>query len=145
MAKLLKGGDTTLSLSQGGVELVLIKDIADSNVVVEVDTIDEDHLGHSGPDIDDYFNGCSGDFEMHLDSDGYLQLFMAVTLRAQNRTPNLSFDISIILSFPSGQTRLVTFRDVKFKPFNLANPNRKQHVKGKVQWRCGDLPAVIAM
>jgi hypothetical protein len=147
MAKLIKGGDCSFSMSMAGVVQLGIKDIEDVNLTLEVETIKEQHLGKSGPDVDDVFDGYSLDFSMHMDSDAALQLALAIQQRAANRSPytNYTFDFSGVFAFPSGLNRLVTFNDLKFKPLKVAIPNRKQHVKFNLQAEGGQPPSVMAI
>jgi|SRR5579863_9373010 len=145
MAKLLKGGDCSFSMSEAGVVQLGIRDVEDVTLTLEVETIEEQHLGKTGPDIDDVFDGYSLDFTMHMDSDAALQLGLDIAGRASNRAPltNVTFDFSGVFAFPNGQNRLVTFNDLKFKPISIGLPNRKQHVKVKFQARGGQMPSVL--
>ena len=144
MAKLLKGQDVALRIIQAGA-VIEITDLKDFDWSIMGKIITEEHLGKTGPDKDDVYDGIRGSFNFNFGDPSFLILKTAILDRMTNRVPDTVFDVVFFYNFPDGSGRLVTLPDVKFGELPEKSPGRTEHSVATINFETGREPQIVAV
>ena len=105
-------------------------------------TQEEGYLGETTMRKDDIFNGISGSFTVHQESQEIL-LFQDFLKRRAQRKPDTPVNQSRVnatvrLTFPNGETPRVIIRDMKFDASPNAAPSRDAYVNTAFSYKAED-------
>ncbi len=135
-AQRIKGQEVQVICMVGAELQDALTDIVNFNATFKLSKLEQGYIGETANRFDEKYDGCELDFEMHVHSaqwDGYLQ---SIVDRARRRTPDVTFNVVATLFYPSGETRAVTFNDIKFGDMPMNIGTRGDYVKLKVQASC---------
>lgn len=132
----IRGSEVTLSIirdSQLEAELV---DVMNFNFEIQSEQKVQGYIGEPSNRVDDIYNQTKLDFEMNNHSADWQAFVQAILDRQARRTPDIVFNIAATFFYPSGDTKTITFPDVKFGaiPINIAS--RGDYVKWKFDGIC---------
>jgi hypothetical protein len=128
----IKGQEVSVLISRDNVLEDTLVDIQNFNSEDELEIKSMGYLGEKSNRKDEVYNGTKLDFEMNIHRAAYFQFRRAILDRAQRNNPNIRFDVTIVSSFPNGETEVETFPDVKFGPIPRNIPARGDYVKIKL-------------
>lgn len=134
----IKGQEVSVIIVRDAVVEAELVDIKSMSVELELETKSQGYLGEKTNRKDDIFNGVKGDMEMHLHSQEYFLFTSAIVDRAKRVTPDVVFNISAVLSFPSGETPTVLIPDAKFGANPLSISDRGDYVSAKFAFEADD-------
>lgn len=134
----VKGQEVNVLMTRGGVLETSLTNVQDANFEVEYEVIRKKYLGQKSDTLDDIYNGCKGDYTLHLHNQEYFLYMLAIKDRAQRRTPDVVFNISTVLAFPNGQTPSILVPDIKFGGVPISMSARNEQVSIKHAWEAED-------
>lgn len=134
----IKGQEVSVLVSVGAVPELSITDITNFNASIKVETKQQGFLGEFSDRVDMVYMVTGFDFEIHLHTQDYLKFAQAIKNKAQRLTPDVIFNITVVLQFPNGETPTVLLPDVAFGELPLNVPARADYVKSKVQGLVSD-------
>jgi len=138
MAQRVKGQEVSILIVRAGVLEDTLTAIQSFNVEMQSETKTQGYLGEKSNRTDDIFNQVKFDMELNLFSQDWFAFQQAIIDRQKRITPDVIFNISAVLFFPSGQTPTVLLQDVKFGTMPLNVANRGDYVKVKLDGVCDD-------
>ncbi len=133
----IKGQEVSILISVDDDLQTELTDIQNFNIELDIELLEQGYLGEGNSRYDEIFKGAKFDFEMHTHSQDCLVLAQAVLDRASRKTPNTVFNIVATLSYPNGDTPVVTLPDCHFGALPINIPGRTEYVKIKVQGAVG--------
>lgn len=139
MAQRIKGNEVSIVITRDGVVETELTDIQSFNWTHVSEILTEEYLGEQSARTDDVFKNCKGDLELHLHDAASIRAFMkAVKDRQTRRAPDLQINIAMVEQYPDGQTRTVSFPNIKFGDIPTSVGARVQYVKLKLDWASDD-------
>lgn len=129
----IKGQEVSILISQDNDLQTELTDIQNFNIELDIELLEQGYLGEGNNRHDEVFKGAKFDFEMHTHSQDIFTLAQAVLDRARRKSPNIVFNIVATLSYPNGDTPVVTLPDCKFGAIPINVPGRTEYVKVKIQ------------
>lgn len=129
MALRLRGQETEIRISAGGVLQDTITKISNFEFTVNLEMTEEGFLGATTNEMDEIYNGCSFKFDLQLDSGDWFSLQDKIVSKARRITPDLQFTIASVLNFPSGETKAIIIPDAHFGGQPMSIGGRKEYVK----------------
>lgn len=136
MAQRIKGQETQIIISRGGVLEDTLTNIPDFEVVDKFELITKGYLGQKTDLYDEIFKGTTFKLTMHLNKKQWFLFRQAMRDRAQRVTPSVIFNISTVLNFPNGDTKAETLPDVKFGELPSEFPSRDEYIQVTLQGGC---------
>lgn len=105
---------------------------------------EEGYLGETTMRKDDIYNGISGSFTVHAESQDLLLFLDFIKERAQRkRNVNQSrINATVRLTFPNGETPRVLIRDMKFDAAPVAVPGRDAYVNTAFSYKAEDAKTI---
>lgn len=134
----LKGQEISIRCLQDGQLIVSLDSIASFNDEVALEIKEDGFLGEPTNRFDEILNGYGGDFEMQVTNTGYLGWQAAIIARAQRRTPGIVFNVVRTDLYPSGDSAIFTYRDVKWGAMPTSVGARGEYQKIKAAFKCSD-------
>ena len=135
----IRGQECTILVVRAGVLEDSITSVMNFNFEYQGETKTQGYLGEKNNRTDDIFNQGKFDFEAHLTTQQWLTFIKAIQDRQKRVTPDVQFNISVVLEFANGETPTVFFNDCKFGaiPNNIAS--RGDYVKVKFDGMVDDI------
>lgn len=136
MSDRVKGQEVSILFTgpEGEIELAARQSF---EATVLLDTLSEGYLGETTERKDDVYRGIEGRLSIHLETDAYLTLIQTAKERSQRQRAGV-FNLSAVMSFPSGEIRRVFIEDVKFGNFPLNVGGRDEYVTGEINFAADD-------
>lgn len=138
MQQRIKGQEVTVVVAVGSKPELSLTDITNFNANVKLETKQQGFLGEFSDRVDMVYTVTGFDMEVHLHSQDYLRFAQAIKDKAQRVTPDVVFNVTVVLQFPNGETPTVVLPDVAFGEIPLNVPARVDYVKSKVQGICSN-------
>lgn len=130
----VKGQEVSVLITRGGVLESSLTRVQDANFNISFEIITKKYLGQKSDTKDDIYNGCKGDYTLHLYNQEWFDYMLAIKSRAQRQTPDLVFNISAVLQYPNGQTPSILVPDIKFGEVPIQISSRNELVTIKHAW-----------
>jgi hypothetical protein len=131
----IKGQECSVIITRDQIVEAELTDIQSFNWEHVAETIVEGYLGETNDRTDDVFKHAKGDLELHIHDAASIRAFMkAVKDRQTRRSPDLQINLSLLEQYPDGQTRVISFPNIKFGGIPVNVPARAQYVKLKLDW-----------
>ena len=134
----IKGQDVTILIAQDGNLLDELNDINDFEFTDLLEIITKGYLGQKSEKKDTVYKGVKGSFSLDLSSKKYFTFRQAVLNKAKRITPDVTFNVSGVFSFPNGDTPTITFLDVQFGNLPVNVKARGDYVPVKLDFECED-------
>lgn len=125
----LKGQEVNILMTAGGELVDSLGNIQSFEFEDELEILKEGYLGEFANRYDEVYMGVNGKFDIHISRKSYFDFRRKIKDRAQRKTPDVQFNISCVVSFPSGETKTVLFADVVFGTLPHSFPGRKDYAK----------------
>jgi hypothetical protein len=133
MALRLKGQEVEIRISKAGVLLDTITKVTNFEFEAKVEMSEEGFLGATTNEYDEIYNGCSFNFEVHLDTPDWLDFQQNIIDKARRVTPDVQFSISAVLFWPAGATKAVLIPDAHFGALPISVGGRADFVTAKCE------------
>ncbi len=142
----IKGQEASIRISREGVPLETLTAIKDFTWSYMFSILSEGYVGETTMRKDDIYNGISGSFTVHQESQDLLIFLEFLKERAQRkRNPNTSrVNASVRLNFPNGEAPLSIIRDMKFGDAPNAIPSREGYVNTAFSYEAEDTKLITA-
>lgn len=137
-AQRIKGQEVQILVVQDSVLQDTITDIQNFNATIELEIKTQGYLGEKTNRRDEIYNGVKFDMTIHLHSQDYFIFQKSIVSRAKRDTPDTTFNISGVFSFPNGDEPVMLFPDAKFGEQPLGISSRGDYVNIKVNGECDD-------
>jgi hypothetical protein len=134
----IRGQEVQLLITRGADLEDTLTEIQNFNFEPEFEIKSQGYLGEKTNRKDSIYNGCKGDFELHLHSSDWFRLLAAIKDKASRVQPDLVFNVVAICNFPDGTTPTVLFPDVAWGATPVAVSSRGDYVKVKMSFECDD-------
>lgn len=135
----IKGQEVSIIVTRdGNVETTLV-DIVNFNAIAKFEIIEKGYLGEKNNRHDYIFHGIKFDFELNIHTQDWFTYFQAQLDKAKRNTPDVTFNITAVLSFPNGDTPSVLLADVAWGELPMNVTSRQEYVKLKLDGACDDI------
>jgi hypothetical protein len=134
----IKGQEISVLITEDDVLQANLVDTQNFNDEDMLEVLSHGYLGEKTERKDEVYKGKKFDLEMHLHDGDWFDFKQAIKDRAQRIRPNLVFNITVVWTFPNGQTRVVAYPNVHFGAIPTAISTRNDYVKVKLQGECED-------
>ena len=126
----IRGQEVVLRLAQGNAVLSAITAITDFTAQYDLATISEGYLGETTMRQDDIFNGVSGSFTHHPESQESFSFVDFLRRRAQRDAAVATIQVNATgrFTFPNGDTPRLLIPDLKFDAVPIATGSRDSYV-----------------
>lgn len=135
----IKGQEVQLLLVRGGALEDTLTDCQDFEFEPKLEVKEQGYLGEKSNRHDEIFNGVKFTGTLHLHSQLWFTYSMAIVAKAKRQTPDVTFNISCVFSFPNGDTPAVLLSDVHFGAQPHGIRSRGDYVSVKIEGACDDL------
>jgi len=129
----IKGQEVTVNVAVGSSLELSLTDITNFNASIKVEPLQQGFLGEFSDRVDMVYKVTGFDFEVQLHTQDYLRFAQSIKDKAQRLTPDVTFNITVVLQFPNGETPTVVLPDCSFGEIPLNVPGRAEYVKSKIQ------------
>ncbi len=140
-----RGDDIIIRTTVDGEEQASLENVDSFDSTVDLRMIEEQFLGRKGIDVSEIHDGCSGTLTVTIGKPGVFDFIEAVFQRATRQTFGTVFNFMEQIAFPSGEVRILIYRDVAFGAFAMPVPGRDQHKKLTIPWKTGEPLQVVAL
>lgn len=134
----IKGQEVAILITTDGNLEDTLTDIQNFNLEAQFEIKSQGYLGEKTNRKDEIYNGCKFDFELHLHKQDWFGFQKKIKDRAQRNTPDTTFNITGVFSFPNGETPTLLIPDAHFgaQPLNISS--RGDYVKVKLEGEADD-------
>lgn len=134
----LRGEEIQIRVVSGTEIVTTLSSISNFTDSMVLEIKSDGFLGEAFDRYDETFSGYKGSFETQVSTPDVLQFHEKVRARATRQDPTLVFNIIKTMFFASGETAIVTFKDVKWGPIDDSTGGRKEYSKQKYDWACSE-------
>jgi hypothetical protein len=141
----LRGQEVTIRLARGNEVEATITAITDFTAQLDLAILSEGYIGETTMRKDDIYNGTSGGFTVHNESQELFTFVDFLARRAQRLIPVNESTVNAVgrFTFPNGQTPRLLIRDMKFGAIPIAVPSRDAYVNTGFTYETGEVPRFI--
>ena len=142
----IKGQDVTLTIMRsntsgttpgqvGSTNLeTTLTDVLSFDATFKFEKLAQRYLGETTMRYDEIFGGVEGKVKLHLHTEDFLNYIVALESRARRTSPGIIFNFIATMSFPNGQSPVITFPDVKFGDVPMSIADGKSFVSLDLDW-----------
>ncbi len=119
--------------------IITLPETVDTELNINLKTIEEGYLGETVNRFDDILEGYSGKATLHLSSYEAFLVAQALSQRAQARDPSIIFNVSFRHSFSNGTSAKLLLTDVYMDAIPFKTPKRDEYVNVELSFKCSNL------
>lgn len=134
----IRGSETQILIVRDGQTEDTLTNIRNFNFEHQLEIHSMGYLGMKSELKDEIVKGVKGDLELHLHSQAWFAFVQAILRRASRETPDVVFNITSVLSFPSGKVFSMTFPDVVFGAIPHSTSERAEYMNVKLEFECSE-------
>jgi hypothetical protein len=134
----LKGQEVSIRVLLNGLVQSTIDSVGSFGDETDFELKSDGFLGEPVNRFDEILNGYGGDFELQVTTSLWIQLQQAIRDRATRVQPAYVFNIVRTELYPSGDSLVITYLDVKWGAQPTTIGGRGEYVKIKANFKCSD-------
>lgn len=138
----IKGQEVSVSITQGGDLVAEITEIKDAEFTYQFEIKTQGYLGEKTNRKDTVYNGVAGKLTFHVHDGSVFDVIQGIKDKAQRRSPDLSFNVSGIFQFPSGEVRTIEIPDVAFGAVPISANDRGDYVSSTFEFEADDAEVI---
>lgn len=136
----VRGEDVTVRITQDGDEVLGLENVESFSGTVLVETLTAEFLGQVGQSVDEILNGAEGSITLQWADAGVFDFIQAIVDRATRRKPGIVVNVMGQMVLPSGEVRIMLFRNVAFGNIPISFASRPAYGQITLTWRVGGAP-----
>lgn len=135
----IKGQETLITVQQDGVPKLRVDTISDTEVIFELDILQEGYIGETSDRFDAVFKGMTIRLTGHMTNREVIDIADAIAKRAQRRAGGaVRFDVTTTLIFPNGDLVSILVPDVQFQSIPITTSSREDYVQFSWEGKASD-------